>query len=279
MAPTLNERERAGGEEKMECQQVIELLYRFIDGRTSRKESAYIRKHLDLCLRCAREYHLERQLTEKLGNGSLWEEPPDGLYEAVKSRLSAEKVEKPAYHILPDFFRWQTLAPIAALLLLALGITIYQTNGGMNSEGLIAHVINDHRNLSAKGEKFLPIPVSTAKMAMEQIGSGRISVAENPGGGIKVVGGRFCAIGEEGKTPMIAYEVAGREVSLHVFRPPVRGLKGWSVVSTPLGKGYVMADERYRALLIETDGALSLLVSELSQAQLVQLAPVLVKTS
>lgn len=264
----------------MKCEQVRELLYRFIDGRTSSQDNAFMREHLDFCLGCAREYQVERQVTEKLGNGSLWEEPPEGLYEAVRTRLRAEKAKKPAYRFLSGFFRWPVLAPVAALLLLALGITIFQTNGGMTTQGLIAHVILDHRKVATKGGEFLPIPVSTAKTAMEQIGAGRLVVAENPGGEIKVIGARFCAIGKEGKTPMIVYRVAGKDVSLHVFPPAVNGLKDWKEISTPLGKGYVMpvTNEGTLALLLERDGVLTLLVSELPEGQLVQLASLLVKT-
>lgn len=264
---------------KMKCDQVKELLYRFIDGRTTAQDNTFIQEHLELCLECAREYQIERQVTEKLANGSLWEEAPNGLYETVRARLRTEKVGSRLFRILPAFFRLPALAAVTALLLLALGVTIYRTNGGMTTEGLIAHVVRDHQNVSAKGAAFLPVPVSTAKMAMEQIAGGRLTVAQSPGGEIEVIGGRFCAIGKKAKTPMIVYRVAGQDVSLHLFPETVRGLKNWEKVSTPVGPGYMVpvGQKGAKALLVERDGALSLLVSELPEDKLIHLASVLVK--
>ena len=78
----------------MDCHEVRELLYAFLDGKTGLKENLEIQEHLDRCEACGREYLLEQAIARRFKESALWEEAPPQLRVNIEKGIKRIKAAR-----------------------------------------------------------------------------------------------------------------------------------------------------------------------------------------
>lgn len=68
------------------CEEVLELLYPYIDGEVAGLLCAEIQSHLELCLDCFKRYDLERDI-KAIVSRKCGEPIPDEIRDRLRSRL------------------------------------------------------------------------------------------------------------------------------------------------------------------------------------------------
>ena len=97
----------------MNCENVLELMNRELDGALTEAESAALRAHLDACLDCRETWRQLHELDALLRESEL--EPPAALHEGVMREIRQEQKKKPRRAWVPA----AAIAAAAALVLLA----------------------------------------------------------------------------------------------------------------------------------------------------------------
>lgn len=82
----------------VDCREVLEEVYLYLDGELTDADKAAIRTHLDECSPCLRKYGLEQEVKALVARCCGGDAAPDGLRAKVLARLSvarqaAEQVE------------------------------------------------------------------------------------------------------------------------------------------------------------------------------------------
>jgi mycothiol system anti-sigma-R factor len=77
---------------ELDCSDVVEAVYLFIDGELSVDALDNIRSHLDECSPCLREYGIEQEVKSLIAR-SCCETAPDELRAAIVSRLEIVRTE------------------------------------------------------------------------------------------------------------------------------------------------------------------------------------------
>lgn len=88
----------------VDCADVIEAVYLYLDGELSGENIDTIRQHLDECSPCLREYGIEREVKLLIAR-SCCEQAPESLRTAVVQRLQAVRTEltvEAAWEYRPD---------------------------------------------------------------------------------------------------------------------------------------------------------------------------------
>ena len=70
-----------------DCSEYKELIQLVIDGEASGREESYLRKHLNMCLKCLDSYEIDKELKEILKLKLQQKEVPIGLAETIRSKL------------------------------------------------------------------------------------------------------------------------------------------------------------------------------------------------
>ncbi len=96
----------------MNCNTILERLDDYIDAELDTRERDLIRKHLEHCASCRREYRLTLRLLEQAAALQRDEEPPRDLWEGIRGRV------KPSSAATGSGSRpWVLVAAVAALIL------------------------------------------------------------------------------------------------------------------------------------------------------------------
>ncbi|HLV57891.1 MAG TPA: mycothiol system anti-sigma-R factor [Natronosporangium sp.] len=77
------------------CRDVLADVYLYLDLECGDERRAQIRRHLDECTPCLREYGIEREVKELVGRCCGDERAPDGLRERLRQRLAELVAEQP----------------------------------------------------------------------------------------------------------------------------------------------------------------------------------------
>jgi len=76
----------------VDCSEVIEAVYLYLDGEIEHDTLDRIRQHLDECSPCLREYGIEREVKILVAR-SCCETAPEGLRQAVVERIQVVRAE------------------------------------------------------------------------------------------------------------------------------------------------------------------------------------------
>ena len=81
-----------GQPHEVDCTEVIEAVYLYLDGEIEHDTLDRIRHHLDECSPCLREYGIEREVKLLIAR-SCCEQAPPGLRDAVVRRIHTVRTE------------------------------------------------------------------------------------------------------------------------------------------------------------------------------------------
>ena len=82
----------AEGREELDCADVVEAVYLYLDGELPVEAIDGIRGHLDDCSPCLREYGIEREVKALLAR-SCCENAPEALRASVLARIQVVRTE------------------------------------------------------------------------------------------------------------------------------------------------------------------------------------------
>ena len=70
------------------CTEYIDLIQLVIDGEAQRSEEVYLKRHLNICLKCLEKYNLDQELKKVLQLKLASKEVPIGLAESIRSKIA-----------------------------------------------------------------------------------------------------------------------------------------------------------------------------------------------
>ena len=86
----------------VDCRQVLQEVYLYLDMECDPDRRARIRGHLDECSPCLREYGIEREIKALVARCCSQETAPEGLRERLRAKLRDIVVESEAREFLPE---------------------------------------------------------------------------------------------------------------------------------------------------------------------------------
>ena len=86
-----------GAPHEMDCAEVIEQVYVYLDGELAPTDRARIRQHLDECAPCLRQYGLEQEVKTLVARCCRADHAPNGLRDRVLVRLREVHMEITQY--------------------------------------------------------------------------------------------------------------------------------------------------------------------------------------
>ena len=82
-----------GSPHEVDCTEVIEQVYFYLDGEIDDEARAKVRQHLDECAPCLRKFGLEQDVKALVARCCGGDVAPDGLRERLVLRLQQVRVE------------------------------------------------------------------------------------------------------------------------------------------------------------------------------------------
>jgi mycothiol system anti-sigma-R factor len=82
-----------GSPHEVDCSQVIEQVYLYLDGEIDDEGRSKVRQHLDECAPCLRKFGLEQDVKALVARCCGGDVAPDGLRERLVVRLQQVRVE------------------------------------------------------------------------------------------------------------------------------------------------------------------------------------------
>ncbi|HET6817733.1 MAG TPA: mycothiol system anti-sigma-R factor [Mycobacteriales bacterium] len=82
-----------GNPHDVDCSEVIEQVYLYLDGEIDDEARTNIRQHLDECAPCLRQFGLENEVKALVARCCGGETAPDGLKQRLLVRLQEVRVE------------------------------------------------------------------------------------------------------------------------------------------------------------------------------------------
>jgi mycothiol system anti-sigma-R factor len=82
-----------GDPHEIDCREVLEQVYLYLDGEMLDEDCSKIRQHLDECAPCLRQFGLEQEVKALVARSCGCDVAPEGLRERVLLRLQSVRVE------------------------------------------------------------------------------------------------------------------------------------------------------------------------------------------
>jgi mycothiol system anti-sigma-R factor len=82
-----------GNPHDIDCREVIEQVYLYLDGEMADDECAHIRQHLDECSPCLREYGVDQDIKALIARKCGCDTAPSELKVRVLARLQSVRIE------------------------------------------------------------------------------------------------------------------------------------------------------------------------------------------
>ena len=82
-----------GDPHEVDCREVLEQVYLYLDREMPDEDCATIRRHLDECAPCLRQFGVEQEVKALVARSCGCDAAPDGLREKVLMRLRTVRVE------------------------------------------------------------------------------------------------------------------------------------------------------------------------------------------
>lgn len=84
------------GDEEVDCRQILEDVYVFLDNECDEGERRKIRNHLDECYPCLQKFGIEQEVKHILATKCGGDRAPSSLRETLRTRLSEIIIDEPA---------------------------------------------------------------------------------------------------------------------------------------------------------------------------------------
>ena len=114
----------------MDCRQFRDKMLAYLEGEIDQTGRKGFEEHIASCPACSGELEKEKKLTA--GLGSIRETVPEGFLQSVRSRIESESTGADKFYSLSYLLR--VLVPVAAVLIIALIITLNQPSSRDKSE-------------------------------------------------------------------------------------------------------------------------------------------------
>jgi mycothiol system anti-sigma-R factor len=82
-----------GNPHEVDCSDVIEQVYLYLDGEIDDEQRTIVRQHLDECAPCLRQFGLENEVKALVARSCGGDTAPDGVKERLMVRLQQVRVE------------------------------------------------------------------------------------------------------------------------------------------------------------------------------------------
>jgi mycothiol system anti-sigma-R factor len=82
-----------GNPHEVDCSEVIEQVYLYLDGEIDDAQRAEVRQHLDECAPCLRQYGIENEVKALVARCCGGDHAPDGLKQRLLVKLQEVRVE------------------------------------------------------------------------------------------------------------------------------------------------------------------------------------------
>ena len=85
-----------GDPHEVDCDQILEEVYLYLDLECSDERRTLIQTHLDECSPCLREYGIEQEVKALVARCCGADKAPDELHDRLRAKISALVVETPS---------------------------------------------------------------------------------------------------------------------------------------------------------------------------------------
>ena len=82
-----------GDPHEVDCSDVLEQVYLYLDGEIGDEDCTKIRQHLDECAPCLREFGIEQEVKALVARCCGSDAAPDGLKDRLRSKLAEVRIE------------------------------------------------------------------------------------------------------------------------------------------------------------------------------------------
>lgn len=80
------------GAAEMNCDEVLDQVYEYLDGELDRDRIAEVRRHLEECGPCLQQFGLEQAVRELVARSCACSRAPDGLRDRILSRITEIRI-------------------------------------------------------------------------------------------------------------------------------------------------------------------------------------------
>ena len=91
-----------GDPHEIDCRDILEQVYLYLDGEMPDEDCSKIRHHLDECAPCLRQFGLEQEVKALVARSCGCDVAPEGLRERVLLRLQSVRIEIDHIEFRPD---------------------------------------------------------------------------------------------------------------------------------------------------------------------------------
>lgn len=206
----------------MNCRELREYLFAFLDSELDAALSIEVQRHLEQCPECAREAEIERAIRRQLSQalhefGEERTHPDDSRLDEVLARITSHDTPKVKRALLPN--RWVAVLSAAAVIGFAVIVGfLWRGEAGHRPNQFVDLLIADFEHFQEKGQPLQiassdPIEVSNwvADQTAFQVTLPALTDAHG-----KLLGARKCTI--DGKpAALAAYDLHGSLASLVIM--------------------------------------------------------------
>ena len=255
----------------MDCGEIKEYLYPFIDGELDSQNSLIVKEHLSICPVCNLEWGREKKIDSLIRQYILKEEAPFALKETIFNRIEGFKNVK----VFPFVFhRLRPVLVTAWVALLAVVITFPTVLKKIRTFPVFSESISSHIEYLQGG---LPVEiVSNNPQDVKNWFQGKVDFAimvpDLSQKGVNLIGARLCHIREK-KVAYLMYEKNGHNISLFII--DIKGINIPKANKINFGEKmvFINSEKGYQSLLcLKKGGQIGcIFVSDLPEDELIKI--------
>lgn len=246
----------------MNCHEIKEYLYPFLDGELDNQASQLVKEHLSSCPLCDLEFKQERDLNNLIREGIPREKASFELRERIIGILERKRVMP--LRAVP--------AGIVAILLLVISVpSLFRARSFPVFSEAITHHIHFLQDKT-------PMEISSGNTAeikkwLQDRMEFMVMVPDLSQQGLVLLGARVCHLGGK-KVAYLMYEKGEHDISVFMF--DAKGMRFPKAKRVTINKKtfYLSKEKGYNSALWIDEGIACVFVSDLSEAELVYLANV-----
>lgn len=253
----------------MDCGEIKEYIYPFLDSQLDTQTAELIREHLSTCPVCSFEFGQEKKIDSLIRSSIPKEKAPYELKEAILDRIKESAGPKQVF-----IFPLPKPAIRVALTLLFIGILIIPILVNINKPfPVFGESIRDHIKF-LQGNLTIDIasdnPVEVQRLLQAKLDF-KVKVPDLSSQGARLLGGRLCAFKDK-KTAFLMYDKKGHDISVFMF--DAQGVKFPQAKRLSVNNKifYLTKEKGFNSVLWIDEGIACVFVSDLGEAELLHLA-------
>lgn len=250
----------------MECREVKEYLYSFLDSELDDQKSALIKEHFSICPLCSLMLENEKKLDSLLKKNIPQETAPYELKEEILKQVEDYHKKEISRFVLPVLR--PALIGIIGVVLFFILLSFINRPFPVYSETLKEHIQFLQGNLSMHIVSKKPQDVSKWLQAKLDF---KVMVPDLSSQNVNLLGARVCSLKNK-KSAYIMYEKDGHNISVFMF--DAKNLRLPKAKKVPITNKifYLSKDRGYNSALWIDEGIACVFVSDLDEAELLYLA-------